>query len=177
MIPFCEYDTILVEINVPYHDHMREMKLDLRDGHSIQARMCIKKSHSCRNYFIMENVESSCVKGSRISIPLHAFSRFVCCTSPQELLQLAMEVTEDDGHLARSPLKNKAREMEAHRFLQLKFDGMIENHTAALEPLPPPLSPQSAKLMIMALEEYGYQSRKGIWVPKKWRSSYSGDDI
>ncbi|GJX31514.1 hypothetical protein Tco_0241369 [Tanacetum coccineum] len=28
--------------------------------------------------------------------------------------------------------------------------------------LPPPLSPPSAKLMIMALEEYGYQSRRGI---------------
>ncbi|GKB99544.1 hypothetical protein Tco_0985681 [Tanacetum coccineum] len=41
------------------------------------------------------------------------------------------------------------------------------------QPLPPPLSPPSAKLMIMALEEYGYQSRRGIRVPKKWRSSYS----
>ncbi|GKG42144.1 hypothetical protein Tco_0476442, partial [Tanacetum coccineum] len=27
------------------------------------------------------------------------------------------------------------------------------------QPLPPPLSPPSAKLMIMALEEYEYQSR------------------
>ncbi|GKA36918.1 alpha/beta hydrolase fold-1 [Tanacetum coccineum] len=45
------------------------------------------------------------------------------------------------------------------------------------QPLPPPLSPPSAKLMIMALEEYGYQSRRGIRVPKKWRSSYSGDVI
>ncbi|GJX85581.1 hypothetical protein Tco_0336355 [Tanacetum coccineum] len=41
--------------------------------------------------------------------------------------------------------------------------------------LPQPLSPPPAKLMIMALEEYGYQSRRGIRVPKKWRSSYSGD--
>ncbi|GJU42678.1 hypothetical protein Tco_1195635 [Tanacetum coccineum] len=30
------------------------------------------------------------------------------------------------------------------------------------QPLPPPLSPPSAKLMIMALEEYGYLSRRGI---------------
>ncbi|GJZ31755.1 hypothetical protein Tco_0576802 [Tanacetum coccineum] len=30
------------------------------------------------------------------------------------------------------------------------------------QPLPPPLPPPSAKLMIMALEEYGYQSRRGI---------------
>ncbi|GKA96865.1 hypothetical protein Tco_0818960 [Tanacetum coccineum] len=45
------------------------------------------------------------------------------------------------------------------------------------QPLPPPLSSPSAKLMIMALVEYGYQSRRGIRVPKKWRSSYSGDVI
>nr|GEW52323.1 hypothetical protein [Tanacetum cinerariifolium] len=41
----------------------------------------------------------------------------------------------------------------------------------------PSLSPPSAKIMIMALKEYGYQSRRGIRVPKKWRSSYSGDVI
>ncbi|GJU16720.1 hypothetical protein Tco_1271677 [Tanacetum coccineum] len=45
------------------------------------------------------------------------------------------------------------------------------------QPLSPSLSPPSAKLMIMALDEYGYQIRRGIWVPKKWRSSYFGDVI
>ncbi|GJU83580.1 hypothetical protein Tco_0880069 [Tanacetum coccineum] len=45
------------------------------------------------------------------------------------------------------------------------------------QPLPPPLSSPSAKLMIIALEEYGYQIRRGIRVPKKWRSSYSRDVI
>ncbi|GJW05100.1 hypothetical protein Tco_1563956 [Tanacetum coccineum] len=42
------------------------------------------------------------------------------------------------------------------------------------QPLPPLLSLPFAKLMIMDLKEYGYQSRRGIRVPKKWRSSYSG---
>ncbi|GJZ69725.1 hypothetical protein Tco_0633275 [Tanacetum coccineum] len=46
------------------------------------------------------------------------------------------------------------------------------------QPLPPSLSSSpSVKLMIMALKEYGYQSRRGIRVPKKLRSSYSGDVI
>nr|GEZ28201.1 hypothetical protein [Tanacetum cinerariifolium] len=35
------------------------------------------------------------------------------------------------------------------------------------EPLPPSLSPSSAKLMIMVLEEYGYQSRRGTRLLKK----------
>nr|GEZ77256.1 hypothetical protein [Tanacetum cinerariifolium] len=34
------------------------------------------------------------------------------------------------------------------------------------QPLPPPLSLPFAMLMIMALEECGYQSRRGIRVPK-----------
>nr|GEV56110.1 hypothetical protein [Tanacetum cinerariifolium] len=49
--------------------------------------------------------------------------------------------------------------------------------TMCSQPLPLPLSPPFAKLMNMALEEYGYQSRRGIRVPKKWRSSYSDDVI
>nr|GEV21976.1 PGR5-like protein 1A, chloroplastic [Tanacetum cinerariifolium] len=43
------------------------------------------------------------------------------------------------------------------------------------QPLPPPLSSPSA--MIMDLEEYGYQSRRGIRVPNKWMSFYFGDVI
>ncbi|GJQ97792.1 hypothetical protein Tco_0008931 [Tanacetum coccineum] len=45
------------------------------------------------------------------------------------------------------------------------------------QPLPSSLSLPFAKLMIMALEEYGYKSRRGIQVPKKWRSFYFGDVI
>ncbi|GJU84944.1 hypothetical protein Tco_1292490 [Tanacetum coccineum] len=45
------------------------------------------------------------------------------------------------------------------------------------QPLPPPLSSPSAKLMIMNLEEYGYQSRRVMRVPKKLRFSYSDDVI
>ncbi|GJV78123.1 kinesin-like protein KIN-6 isoform X1 [Tanacetum coccineum] len=40
------------------------------------------------------------------------------------------------------------------------------------QPLPPPLSPPSAKLMIMNLKEYGYQSRRVMRVPKKLSSSW-----
>ncbi|GJT05142.1 SET domain-containing protein [Tanacetum coccineum] len=152
MIPFSEYDTVLVEITVPQHDHLRALKLDLLYRHSIQGRMGFKKPNSCRNYFILENDNSS--EGWGISIPLRAFARVLCCTSPQELQQLVMEATEDDGHLARYPLKNKEREMEAHRFLHLRFDDMIENHRAALESLTraasPTLSGKCARRMQLA---------------------------
>ncbi|GKD89408.1 hypothetical protein Tco_1364915, partial [Tanacetum coccineum] len=70
------------------------------------------------------------------------------------LQQLVMEATEDDGHLARYPLKNKERETEAHRFLHLRFDDMIENLSAALESLTraasPTLSGKCARRMQLA---------------------------
>ncbi|GJT05141.1 putative RNA-directed DNA polymerase [Tanacetum coccineum] len=151
MIPFSQYDTVLVEITVPQHDHLRAMKLDLLDRHTPLVLNGFKESHSCRCYFLLMNVESSCVEGLGIPISLRAFARVdtrptpyglrildratVCRNFCTELQELAMEATEDDGYLAHIPLKNKAREMEAHRFLRMRFDDMIENHSAALEEL------------------------------------------
>ncbi|PWA94972.1 SET domain-containing protein [Artemisia annua] len=158
MNPSSEYHTVLVEFTVPQHDHLHAMKLDLLDRHLIPDEMGL----NVINWFIVRNVERSCVEGRGISIELRAFARvamesgslfpqkmpqwmgiplgettlplpFPIIWSSCELQQLAMEATEDDGHLARVPLKNKAREMEAHQFLRLRFDDMIENHSAALE--------------------------------------------
>ena len=55
---------------------------------------------------------------------------FVCSA---ELQDLAMEATLNDGRLARIPLKNRVREMEAHQFLHSRFDHMIEKRNAALQ--------------------------------------------
>ncbi|KAI3513949.1 hypothetical protein L1887_12197 [Cichorium endivia] len=47
--------------------------------------------------------------------------------------ELAMEATRNDGRLARIPLKNRAKEAEAHQFLLLRFNQIIENYNASLE--------------------------------------------
>lgn len=44
-----------------------------------------------------------------------------------------MEATRNDGRLARLPLKNRTREVEAHQFLLLRFNQMIESYDVALE--------------------------------------------
>ncbi|KAM0023330.1 putative rubisco LSMT, substrate-binding domain superfamily [Helianthus debilis subsp. tardiflorus] len=46
-----------------------------------------------------------------------------------------MEATQNDGRLARIPLKNRDREVEAHQLLHSRFSHMIENYKAALESL------------------------------------------
>nr|GEV81750.1 hypothetical protein [Tanacetum cinerariifolium] len=53
-----EYDTVLVEINVPHHDHLREMNLDLLDRHSIQAREC--RVFLCKRVGNLDTTSCSC---------------------------------------------------------------------------------------------------------------------
>ncbi|GKB91370.1 SET domain-containing protein, partial [Tanacetum coccineum] len=72
MIPFSQYDTVLVEITVPQHDHLRAMMLALLDRHTPLVLNGFKESRSCRNYFLLMNVESSCVEGLGIPISLRA---------------------------------------------------------------------------------------------------------
>ncbi|KAM1162117.1 hypothetical protein ACFX11_001215 [Malus domestica] len=48
---------------------------------------------------------------------LRAFARVLCCTSPQELSDLAKEAAEHDGRLARHTLTNSGREIKAHQML------------------------------------------------------------
>lgn len=54
----------------------------------------------------------------------------VCST---ELQELATEATQNDGRLARIPLKNRDREVEAHRLLHSRISHMIDNYNAVLE--------------------------------------------
>lgn len=50
-----------------------------------------------------------------------------------ELEEMAMEAAENDGRLARRPLKNAEREIHAHRKLLSHLDDMILGHCTAIE--------------------------------------------
>nr|GEV66447.1 hypothetical protein [Tanacetum cinerariifolium] len=142
------------EVDVPQHDHLRAMKLDLLDRHTTPALKDVNDLHSSGNCFMVMDVKSSSGKGRGIPQALRAFARVVCCTSREELQDLAMEATQNDGRLARIPLKNRVREMEAHQFLHLGFDHMIEKRNAALQSLTrhssPPLSGKHTQKMQLA---------------------------
>ncbi|PWA94971.1 SET domain-containing protein [Artemisia annua] len=134
-IPFNRYNMVQVEINLPQHDQLREMKLDLLNKHTTLPLKDANKLHSRGIRYMVKEVKSSSGKGRGIPQELRTFARVVCCTSPKELQDLALEATQNDGRLTRIPLKNRARELEAHQFLNLKFNNMIENCNAALESL------------------------------------------
>ncbi|XP_035839363.1 ribosomal lysine N-methyltransferase 4 isoform X3 [Helianthus annuus] len=135
IIPRNKYDQVKVEVNAPPNDHLHALKLDLLHRHTTPSLKDVNDLSSQENGFMVMEVKSSSGKGRGIPQSLRALARVLCCTSPQELQDLAMEATQNDGRLARIPLKNRDREVEAHQLLHSRFSHMIENYKAALESL------------------------------------------
>ncbi|KVI09768.1 Rubisco LS methyltransferase, substrate-binding domain-containing protein [Cynara cardunculus var. scolymus] len=150
LLPWMHHNPLVqVEVSVPHRDHLRAMKLDLLDKHTTPPLKGVNDFSSLGNGFLVMEVKSSSGKGRGIPQSLRALARVVCCTSSQvlviykdkifvcspELQDLATEATQNDGGLARIPLKNRAREVQAHQFLRLRFDHIIDNYNAALESL------------------------------------------
>lgn len=50
-----------------------------------------------------------------------------------ELSDLAIEAAKTDGRLARQPLQDKDKELQAHQFLLSRINQLIENHDVAME--------------------------------------------
>ncbi|KAI3752051.1 hypothetical protein L2E82_23172 [Cichorium intybus] len=71
---------------------------------------------------------------SKITKPGVAYSVITSDNGKETMFEeLAMEATRNDGRLARIPLKNRAKEVEAHQFLLLRFNQIIGNYNASLE--------------------------------------------
>ncbi|KAI7752700.1 hypothetical protein M8C21_029233 [Ambrosia artemisiifolia] len=135
IIPRNKYDQVKVEVNASQHDHLHALKLDLLHRHTTPSLKDVDDLSSQENGFMVKEVKSSSGKGRGIPQSLRALARVLCCTSPQELQDLAMEATQNDGRLARVPLKNTDKEVEAHQLLHMRFSHMIENYNSALESL------------------------------------------
>ncbi|XP_071708067.1 uncharacterized protein [Rutidosis leptorrhynchoides] len=130
-LAYNKYNQVQVEVNVHHHDQLREMKLRLLDQHVTPALKDV--NDLCSQRMSSLEVKSSSCKGWGIPQSLRALARVLCCTSPQELQDLATSAARNDGRLARIPLKNKEREVEAHQFLVSRFSKMIGSYNVALE--------------------------------------------
>ena len=47
-------------------------------------------------------------------------------------MDLAMDAAENDGRLARRPLKNMTREVQAHQFLLSQINQLIEEYSTSI---------------------------------------------
>ncbi|XP_074358475.1 fructose-bisphosphate aldolase-lysine N-methyltransferase, chloroplastic isoform X2 [Apium graveolens] len=127
------YDQI--ELDIPHHDPLRTMKMDLLCRHCTPVLEDDNAFSSCGNSFVIKHVKSGSRKGRGIPQSLRAFARVICSTSSQELGDLAMEAAKIDGRLARQPLQNKKVELQAHQFLLSRLNQLIERYDAAMKAL------------------------------------------
>ncbi|XP_022765263.1 uncharacterized protein LOC111310257 isoform X5 [Durio zibethinus] len=136
-LPYNIHDQVKIHMNIPYHDILREMKLELLQQHPSPTTKDAIGFSCSEDTFIIKEVRSPKGKGKGLPQSLRAFARVLCCTSPQELSDLAMEAAQTDGRLARRPLKDSRREFQAHQMLLSHITHLMQQHDAAIKLLAP----------------------------------------
>ncbi|KAK6158696.1 hypothetical protein DH2020_006010 [Rehmannia glutinosa] len=122
------YDQVRVELNVPQHDRLYKQKMELLDSHRTPSIKDVNEFTSSRNSFTIREVRTGSRKGKGVPQSLRAFCRILTCNSQQELNALAIEAAQNDGRLARYPLKDKNREIAAHCHLLSEISRLTEEH-------------------------------------------------
>ncbi|KAI5659913.1 hypothetical protein M9H77_28706 [Catharanthus roseus] len=141
--PYNIYDQVQVELNIPHDDNLREMKSELLHRYRAPVIKDVSDPGPVKNFFTIKEVKSVSAnrKGRGIPQSFRAFARVLCSKSPQELKDLVMEAEQNDGRLARRPLENRSREMEAHQLMLSKITQLIKEYDASIKyPGKPPIS-------------------------------------
>ncbi|CAI9773980.1 unnamed protein product [Fraxinus pennsylvanica] len=134
-LPHNIYDQVQIELNVPHHDQLCVMKLKLLHRYQAPSIKDVNVFSSSGNSFTIKEVQAASRRGRGIPQSLRAFGRILISDSQQELNALAKEAEQHDGRLARHPLKNKRREIEAHQLLLSKIAKLIEEYDASIKSL------------------------------------------
>nr|POE45781.1 serine/arginine-rich splicing factor rs2z32 [Quercus suber] len=134
-LPYNIHDQVQVHFNLPHHDLLREMKIDLLQRHCTPPIKDVNGFNSSLESFTIKEVRSA--KGKGLPQSLRAFARVLSCTTPEELSDLAKEAAQNDGRLARRPLSNRSKEICAHEKLLLLITQLIEEYNATIKSLVP----------------------------------------
>ncbi|KAK4351433.1 hypothetical protein RND71_030746 [Anisodus tanguticus] len=134
-LPCNMYDQVQVELTIPHEDKLRQLKLELLSRYQTPFLKDVNGFSSSENSFALEEVRSADAQGRGIPQSIRAFARVLCSNSPQEINDLAVEAAENDGRLARRPLKDNIREIQAHQFLLSKITELIEEYNASIKSL------------------------------------------
>ncbi|XP_047967684.1 ribulose-1,5 bisphosphate carboxylase/oxygenase large subunit N-methyltransferase, chloroplastic [Salvia hispanica] len=149
------YDQVRVELNVPQHDALYTQKLEILGRDRTPRIKDDNEFTYYENSFTIKKVGFGSRWGKGIPQSLRAFARIMACDSQQELHDLAKEAAENDGRLARKPLKHKNRELAAHQLLLSEMSRLIKDHDEhikSLAPTPPTLREKSALRQKLALD-------------------------
>ncbi|OAY84944.1 (Fructose-bisphosphate aldolase)-lysine N-methyltransferase, chloroplastic, partial [Ananas comosus] len=145
-VPNNIYDQVQLWMDVPSHDPLYAAKIELLNKHRFPRGKKSDGFNDARGPFIIKNsywvdellmteVKSAEGKGKGIPQALRAFARVLSATSVKEPEEMALEAAENDGRLARRPLKNREREVHAHRTLLFQVERMVRDHDAAIKVL------------------------------------------
>eukprot|EP00258_Populus_trichocarpa_P046458 XP_024462477.1 ribulose-1,5 bisphosphate carboxylase/oxygenase large subunit N-methyltransferase, chloroplastic isoform X1 [Populus trichocarpa] len=137
IVPHNIHDQVQIHIDVPNHDFLGEMKLDILRRHHLPTTRYANDFKFSGDSFIIKEVRSARGKGKGLPQSLRAFARVLCCNSSQDLIDLAMEAAQNDGRLARRPLKNSSREIQAHEILLSRISQLIEEYNVSMKSLEP----------------------------------------
>ncbi|GMG99365.1 hypothetical protein Nepgr_001205 [Nepenthes gracilis] len=133
-LPFNSYDQAQVQIDIPLRDNLRAMKLEILNRYCLPAIKDVN-FNSLGASFLIKEVKSATGKGKGIPQSLRAFGRVLCCNSPRELNDLGIAADQSDGRLARHPLIDRRREIQAHQILLSHIDKLIEEYNSSIERL------------------------------------------
>ncbi|KAF4386183.1 hypothetical protein F8388_016435, partial [Cannabis sativa] len=134
-VPYNIHDEIHIQFEIPHHDPLRRMKLEIMQRHHVVVKKDVNASSPSMDSFTIKEVRASSKNGRGLPQSLRAFARVICCCSPQELNDLAIEAKQTDGRLARRPLRNIDKEIEAHQILLAQISHLIEDYESSIKSL------------------------------------------
>ncbi|KAK7822382.1 hypothetical protein CFP56_036532 [Quercus suber] len=80
-LPYNIHDQVQVHFNLPHHDLLREMKIDLLQRHCTPPIKDVNGFNSSLESFTIKEVRSA--KGKGLPQSLRAFARVLSCTTPE----------------------------------------------------------------------------------------------
>ncbi|KAG4998760.1 hypothetical protein JHK84_029805 [Glycine max] len=131
-IPYNIYDQVQIQFDIPKHDPLRDMKLELLHQYFIPPPEDMKGLSHPVNSFSIKEVKSDSGKGKGLPQSLRALARVLSCTTSQEIDNLIAEAAQTDGRLARRPLQDISKEIQAHMMLLSLFIQLIEERSVAI---------------------------------------------
>ncbi|XP_020235361.1 ribosomal lysine N-methyltransferase 4 isoform X2 [Cajanus cajan] len=144
-IPYNIYDQVQIQFDIPKHDPLHDMKLELLHRYFVPPPEDIKGLTYPVNSFSIKEVRSDRGKGKGLPQSLRAHARVLSCTTSQELDDLVVEASQTDGRLARRPLQDIIKEKQAHMMLLSLFIQSIEERSATIMSLDSSNSPSSCE--------------------------------
>lgn len=144
-LPYNSHDEVQIQIKVPDHDPLLEVKLEVLQSHCLPRARDVNGFKPSNDSFTIKEVRSARGRGKGLPQSLRAFARVLCCTSPQELCDLATEAAQNDGRLARRPFLNSRQEILAHQILLSHIIQLTDEYSASIESLEPVTSPSICK--------------------------------